>query len=210
MPNNNSTRINALEEQNRGLMFTIIQLLARLESVEGFLENGTGIRRRRNCNNCGTCGECEYLRIRREDAPIIRHQIGLQIVEATEMIQQNGTIPPNTFESLRVSLGEIDCGQCGECDTCVSIRRYLRHQLENQRLREIREEELERENRVVQNPVRYVDELERLQRREQQQQQNSDVQFVWEGPSYLARNPTADYLDLDNQPGTSGSSSRLS
>uniref|UniRef100_A0A915LU60 Uncharacterized protein n=1 Tax=Meloidogyne javanica TaxID=6303 RepID=A0A915LU60_MELJA len=91
-----------------------------------------------------------------------------------------------------------------------SIRRYLRHQLENQRLREIREEELERENRVVQNPVRYVDELERLQRREQQQQQNSDVQFVWEGPSYLARNPTSDYLDLDNQPGTSRSSSRLS
>ena len=42
MPNNNTNRINALEEQNRYLMFTVFQLLARLESVEGFLENGLG------------------------------------------------------------------------------------------------------------------------------------------------------------------------
>uniref|UniRef100_A0A915MFQ6 MPN domain-containing protein n=1 Tax=Meloidogyne javanica TaxID=6303 RepID=A0A915MFQ6_MELJA len=35
MPNNNTTRINSLEERNRYLMFTVFQLLARLESVEG-------------------------------------------------------------------------------------------------------------------------------------------------------------------------------
>nr|CAD2172899.1 unnamed protein product [Meloidogyne enterolobii] len=85
---------------------------------------------------------------------------------------------------------------------------------------------MERQARVVQNPVRYVDELERVQRQrrqQQQQQQNSEVEVVWgrnlnfyliktltlEGPSFLAPNPAADYLDLDNQPGTSASSSRV-
>jgi len=77
--------------------------------------------------------------------------------------------------------------------------------------------------RAVQNPVRYVDELERVQRQRRQQQQNSEVQFVWgihkflfylknflilEGPSFLAPNPAVDYLDLDNQPGTSAAAAQ--